>query len=219
MNAGEVMTAAVITAAPDSTVAELARLMLQHRISGVPVIDAGQLVGIVSEGDLVRRLTPAAPRGLLAALFARHAGVHEYLHAHGLLARDVMTPDVVTVRPETEVGDVAALMERNGIKRVPVLDEDGALVGIVTRANLLRALTTPAPAVEMTDQAIRQNLVALLAETGWAGAPNPQGVRVGGGIAHLWGPVASEALRRALVAAASAAPGVRGVVDHMSVAE
>ncbi len=216
MNAGDVMTAPVITASPTTPVADLARIMLEHRISGLPVVEDGRLIGIVSEGDLVRRLAPSAPRGLLAAFMSRASAAASYLQEHGNLAIDVMSRDVISAGADTPVSDLAATMERCAIKRVPVLDDTGALIGIVTRANLLHALAQNHTTHVVSDKEIRRNLVSNLQETGWASNFDMNAVMVADGIVHLWGPIADNTLRRALITAAQAVRGVREVVDHMT---
>jgi CBS-domain-containing membrane protein len=132
-------------------------------------------------------------------------------------ASDVMSSDVVSVRRDTPVGEIAALLERRRIKRVPVV-ENGRLVGIVSRADLLRGLaakTPPSPAPSADDRTIRQQILETLGSAPWAttGSIN---VIVTDGFVHLWGWVSSDDERRAMVVAARAAPGVRGVEEHLA---
>lgn len=216
MTAADIMTRVVITVAPQTSIAELAQIMLNHAISGVPVVEDGNLLGMVSEGDLVRRLIPDAPRGIFAALHSRHAMAHDYLRNHGATAGDVMTTPAISVAADTPVADIAALMERHRIKRLPVLNDDGAVIGIVTRANMLRALLAHTQDTHHSDAEIRRTLVMAFADNAWASTLSPSGVIVSGGIVHLWGPVKDHDLRRALVAAAGEVPFVKGVVDHMT---
>lgn len=216
MNAADIMTRTVITIPPTATVPDIAALLLQHRISGVPVVEAGRVTGIVSEGDLIRRLAPDAPTGLLASLFARDHSAETYLQNHGRTAADIMTPDPLTATPETPIADLAAAMEEAGIKRLPILDETGALVGLVTRANLLRALATRPQSPNPDDRSLRRTLLETLEAQPWARNLSPEGITIGDGIIHLWGPAPPPPIREALLAAANATPGVRGVVDHMT---
>ena len=146
MNVAEVMTRQPVTARPDMSVREVARLLLQHRISAVPVVDAaGKLMGIVSEGDLVRRGEVIRDERQSWWLESIAEGEHiapelvAYLRSGDRTARSLMTPEVVTVEETTPLPEVARLLERHGIKRVPVL-RDGRVVGIVSRADLIRAL-------------------------------------------------------------------------------
>jgi CBS domain-containing protein len=145
--AREVMTSPVIYVMTETPLKEVAAAMLRARISAVPVIDGGgRLVGMVSEGDLIRRRgsDDGARRSWWLDLFeadaAHNAGFLEYLKRHGLRAKDVMTPDVVTVEEDTSIARIAELLDSRGIKRVPVLCK-GRMTGIVSRADLLRALS------------------------------------------------------------------------------
>jgi CBS domain-containing protein len=146
MNAAQVMTLRPVTADPAMSVRDVAKLLLQHRISAVPVVDAaGDLLGIVSEGDLVRRgdvvrddrqswwLQMLAEGEALAPQFLAYA------RSGGRLVRDVMTREVVTVEEETPLPEIARLLERHRVKRVPVLRR-GKVVGVVSRADIVRAL-------------------------------------------------------------------------------
>lgn len=216
-----IMTPRVITIEPDATIAQAVRLMLQHRISGLPVVDAsGKLVGIVSEGDLLRRTEFGTerrrPRWLEFILGPGHLA-SEYVHAAGKKVREVMSETVETVTPDTGLDRVVDLMEKHRIKRLPVV-EGGKLVGIVTRANLLRALATltleskPAPA---SDQKIREALLAALEQQPWAPTPSID-IVVRDGVVNLWGVIMDERQREALMVAAENTPGVKGVVDHLA---
>lgn len=217
MRACDVMTTEVITATPDTTVAELARLMLDNRISGVPVVDQGRLVGVVSEGDLIRQLeTPPRYTGWLALFMSASSVAEEYIHQHGRHARDVMSTELVTASPDTPVAELAETMEWRRIKRLPVIGAEGALLGIVTRSSLLRALASrPAPATPADDMRIRDALLAELAKEAWAGRPQPDNIIVEDGVVHLWGGYSDPTIRRALVVAAEGIEGVRQVVDHL----
>jgi len=143
MKAADIMTGRVISVAPDASILECARLLLQHRISGLPVIDAaGNLVGIVSEGDFLRRVEAGTERKRPRWVEfitgpGRLAG--EYVHSHGRKVGDVMTREPLTITEDTPVDDVVRLMEEHRIKRLPVM-RGAKVVGIVSRANLLRAL-------------------------------------------------------------------------------
>jgi CBS domain-containing protein len=134
LTAGDVMTRRVITVRPQTPVKEIAALMLAHHVSGLPVVTVeGELVGIVTEADLLHKETAGAP-GRRPRAAARKA--------EGLTAQELMSSPVITVDEATPLRDVAALMVRKQINRVPVL-RDGRLVGIVSRADVLRALTRP----------------------------------------------------------------------------
>jgi CBS-domain-containing membrane protein len=221
MNAADVMTRDLVVIGPDTMVRDIARLLVQHWISAVPVVDReAKVIGIVSEGDLLRRgeIGTAKPRRRWLNFFADRSGLAEdYVKAHGAKAADVMTPSPVVVAPETPISDVAELLEKNRIKRAPVV-ENGKLVGIVSRSNLVQALASaPAPAAAVaTDRAIREALMAELKDQPWSRRAE-RNIVVAGGVVHLWGVVDSEPERQALRIAAERIPGVRGVENHLSV--
>lgn len=222
MKARDVMTSPPITVGPETPVSEIAALLIERRISGVPVIDGrGRIVGIVTEGDLLRRRETQTARQRpqwLQLLIDRSIQAADFVQAHGSLARDVMTAEVITVTPDTELADIASLMEKHRIKRVPVVDGDQPL-GIVSRANLLYGLvayrTRPAAAATASDVDLRRAVVARLQSEQWAGADRLN-IVVSGGIVHLWGTVKSDEQRRALQVAAREVPGVTEVVDHLA---
>jgi CBS domain-containing protein len=221
MRAADVMTLDVVAVGPEARVDEIARLMLDHRVSAVPVVDtAGRLLGIVSEGDLVRRAetgTVGRQAWWLEMLTDQAALARDYVKTHGCRATDVMTRDVRTVGVDTPLEDVARLLERHRIKRVPVV-RDGQVVGIVSRADLIRTLAVrpaqPQPPGVADDRAIRDLvLAALRAQPWWLGAY--RNVVVVDGVVHLWGLARSPAERDAMRVAAETVPGVRGVEDHL----
>lgn len=140
MNAAEIMTKRVITVTPDTSVGEIADLLLDHKVSAVPVIDDDRhVVGIVSEGDLLGHPPSGSPRAWWLRLFKDTVCLEEIATARHLKARDVTTKPVVTVVDQTPVDVLATLMRRRRVKRVPVL-QDGKLVGIASRTDLLEAL-------------------------------------------------------------------------------
>ena len=143
MNASDIMTKTVISGRPDTTVGQAVELMLQHHISAIPVIDdERRVVGIVSEGDLMSRVEGANDqnRSWWLSLFSEaQANAKGFVLKHGQHLRDIMTTQVTVVTPDTPVGKIARLLETRHIKRVPVVN-DGELVGIVSRANLLQAI-------------------------------------------------------------------------------
>ena len=225
MRAADVMTADVITVDPGTTVQDLAALLSERAISGAPVVDAaGRLVGIVSEGDLLHRVeigTEAHGHGKRSWWLEDFAAEHarDYVKAHGRTVNDIMTRDVLTVGEETDLGEVATLLETRRIKRVPVMRGD-RIVGIVSRSNLVRALGAARSAAASVsgddDRAIRARLFAELEKQDWAGKIWAQDILVNSGVVHLWftadEPVDKQEATR--VAAESIA-GVRGVELHI----
>ena len=219
MNAADVMTTKVLTVGPQTPVDEIVTTLLRHGISAVPVVDdQGLILGLVSEGDLLRRVEMGTQKQPSAwrSFFTRTATLAgDYVRSHGKLAADVMTRDVICVGPDTKLDVIADLMEQHHIKRVPVV-QDRRLVGIVSRANLLRAFSalpsadSSAPA---SDSEIRVALTAELASQAWSRRADNT-VVVTQGVVHFWGLVTSQEESRALELAAEAVPGVREVQNH-----
>jgi CBS domain-containing protein len=195
--------------------------MAKHGISAVPVVDKDdRVIGMVSEGDLLHRAETGTERRRswwLEMMASTNQLAGEYLKSHSGRVKDVMTRDVISVTDTTAVADIAVLLETNRIKRVPIL-RDGKLVGIVSRANLVRALAMtvnePASGEETDDRAIRDKLLAELKAQKWAEV-SPANITVKDGIVHLWSSYFSEQEKRALVVAAESIAGVRRVEDHM----
>jgi len=220
MKAKDVMTTKVVTVGPDMPVNAIAALFLERHISAVPVIDDDRrILGIVSEGDLMRRGTAERPRSSwwLAAFGNAEELAREFTKTHGQRAKDVMTREVVTVTEETPLAKIAQLLEERRIKRVPVV-RDSRIVGIVSRADLLRALAVqdikPMVPVTQDDRVIRDQLLAVLKREPWADT-HLLNILVSDGVVHLWGLVGSDAEQKALRVAAETIPGVRGVEDHL----
>jgi len=220
MNAEHIMTRDVISIDPDSTVLQAARLMLQHHISGLPVIDKnGNLVGVLSEGDFLRRSETRTERHRsrwLEFLMGPGRMAAEYTHSHGSKVSEVMTTDVQTVDEVTPIEDIVELLERRRIKRVPVVC-GGQVVGIVTRSNLMRAMVSLARKAQPSasdDATIRDCMLAEMAKQKWAPAATTN-VVVHDGVVELWGVVVDERQRTALKVAAENIPGVTDVKDHM----
>lgn len=221
MQAKDVMTTAVISVSPDTPVRDIAGILLTHRISAVPVVDEeNRPVGIVSEGDLMRRgetETENRRSWWLEALHSAEDKAAAYVKSHGMIAGDVMVRNVITVAEDTPVAEVAALLEKRHVKRVPVL-RDGKLVGIVSRANLLQGLARKGRAerapVSVDDRTIRESLMRTLStEAGLrAGRIN---VLVEDGAVQLWGLVESRIQKKAAQLAAENMPGVKSVENNL----
>lgn len=219
MRAHQIMTRSVITVAPDATVLEAANLMLRHHVSGLPVVDtAGKLVGIVSEGDFIRRseIGTQKKRGRwLRFLLGAGATATDYVRENGRRISEVMTVDPVTVTEQTPLDQIVSSMERHGVKRLPVM-RDGKLVGIVSRANLLQAvagLARDVPDPTADDDHIRSRIVAAIEKNDWS--PFGLNVIVRDGIVHLSGVITEESSRQAAIVAAENTAGVSKVHDHL----
>jgi CBS domain-containing protein len=216
------MTTPVLTVTKDATVREVARLLLDRHISAVPVVDGdGILLGVVSEGDLIRRAdsgTERHPSWWLSLVSDPEDDARSYLKSHGLRAGDVMTHNVIVVTEDTAVPEIADLLEKHRIKRVPVVRE-GCVVGIVSRANLLQALVARPAASAVTtssdDRALRDAVFAAVKATG--SRTVYVNVLVADGVAHLWGMAHSQAERAAMRVAAETVPGVKRVEERVSV--
>jgi len=225
MRAMDVMTTDVITVDPETTVQAMATLLAERGISGAPVVDAnGRLVGIVSEGDLLHRAeigTARRHRERRRSWWLDHFAselARDYVKSHGRTVRDIMTRDVVTATENTDLGDVAALLEAKRIKRVPIT-RDGKVIGIISRANLVRALAAtkgaPPREGEDDDRTIRARLLAELGREEWAKVW-PEDIIVRDGVVHFWlSSDAPQENKQALRVAAETTPGVRGVEEHV----
>jgi CBS domain-containing protein len=221
MRALDIMTSDVITVRPDTSVRDVAKLFVEKRISGAPVVDAaGQVVGMISEGDLLRRAEIGTEKPRPTSwldLFSASDEARDYIKSHGLKVEDVMSRDVVCVDEETSIGEVATVLEKRRIKRVPVTRE-GKLSGIVSRANLIQALASLPDEPEEdanaphSDSEIRAMLMGELSGHKWAFAG--RNIVVSDGVIHLWGVFHSMEAVDAVRVAAQGIPGVKAVEDH-----
>ena len=220
MLACDAMVTNVITVTPEADVADIAALLVQHRISAVPVMEGDRLVGIVTESDLLRRTETGteARRSRWAEYFtSRDELAREYTKSHARKAAQLMTRDVVTVQADTPLSEVAQVLASRNIKRVPVM-HNGRLVGILSRANIVQALATAARLggeARIDDRQIREQILDELRRQPWAESAALYNIVVEDGVVHLWGQVRSEAERQATIAAAGGIRGVRKVEDHL----
>jgi CBS-domain-containing membrane protein len=218
MKASDIMTSPVITVGLDTAVRHIAGLLFEHRISAVPVLEKHKLVGIVSEADLLHRHEIGTDRSARGSwwlqLLSADRSIADYVKSHATRARDIMTRDVISVTADTAVAEIATLLEKRGVKRVPVL-QDGRLAGIVSRSNLVQALAAKGRllnAGDSGDGAIRVRLSAELERKSWW--PTASNVIVTDGVVHYFGMVDSEDQRQPARVAAENVPGVRRVEDH-----
>lgn len=220
MIARDVMTSPVITIGENATIQEAAKLLIKERISALPVLDdAGKLAGIVTESDLMRRAEIGTERHYswwLWMLSDARTLASDYVKSHATSVKDVMTRTIKTVVPETPLHEIAELFERNHIKRVPVVNLAGELVGIVSRANIIQAVASAGPRLEVSlpDAAIRSKLLDELKQQPWAHA-HKLNVMVAEGVVELWGFVENEQERQAINVAAKSIPGVNAVNDRL----
>lgn len=219
MRAHQIMTRPVVTVKPDTSIVEAASIMLHRHVSGLPVVDAGdRLVGIVSEGDFIRRseLGTGRKRGRwLRFILGPGKSAADFVHEHGRKVSEVMTNSPLTITEDASLAEIVDLMEKNHVKRLPVIRGD-RVVGIVSRANLLQAVATLArqvPDPTADDDHIRNRVIDILEKNDWC--PFGLSVIVKDGIVHLSGVITEEQSRQAAVVAAENVSGVKKVHDHL----
>ena len=219
MRAHQIMTRPVITVTPEATIVDAANTMLQKHVSGLPVVDAtGKLVGIISEGDFIRRseIGTQRKRGrFLKYILGPGKAAADFVHEHGRKIAEIMTLEPLTITEDTVLEEIVELMEKNNIKRLPVMRGD-KIVGIVSRANLLQAVASLArqvPDPTADDDHIRNRVIDAIEKNDWC--PFGLSVIVRGGIVHLSGVITEERSRKASVVAAENVTGVTKVHDHL----
>ena len=219
MRAHQIMTRSVITVTPQTTIVDAANLMLERHVSGLPVVDTnGKLVGIVSEGDFIRRseIGTGRKRGRwLRFILGPGKSASDFVHEHGRKVSEVMTKSPLTITEDTALADIVEMMERNNVKRLPVVRGE-SVVGIVSRANLLQAVASLArevPDPTADDDHIRRRIIDALEKNDWC--PFGLNVVVRNGIVHLSGVITEERARAAAIVAAETIEGVKKVHDHL----
>jgi CBS domain-containing protein len=219
MRAHQIMTRQVITVATGAPIVEAANTMLQNHISGLPVVDqTGKLVGIISQGDFIRRAEIGTQRKRgrwLKLLLGPGKVASDFVHERGRKVGEIMTLDPCTVTEDATLEDVVRLMEQNNVKRLPVMRGD-QLVGVVTRSNLLQAvaeLAREVPDPTADDDHIRNHIITSIEKTDWG--PFGLGVIVRKGNVHLSGVITNERSRQAAIVAAENVSGVKKVHDHL----
>ena len=219
MRAHQIMTKDVITVTPHTSIEDAAKIMLRTHISGLPVLDdAGKLVGIVSESDFLRRSEIGTGRkrpAWLQFLIGPGRAATDFVHERGRKVEDVMTENPITVGEETPLEDLVRLMEKNRVKRLPVMSGN-TLKGIVTRSNLLQAVASMAheiPDPTADDDHIRERITRAVNATDWR--PISFEVTVRNGVVHLHGIITTDKARQATIVAAQNIAGVKAVHDHL----
>jgi CBS domain-containing protein len=220
MRAKDIMNDDVICINVKESVFDAAELLLGSGVSAAPVVDSkGAVVGILSEADLIRRaeIETATKKSWLARLLDSEASAaHDFVAANTRRVSDVMTEKVVTATEDATLGELVGLMERHGIKRIPII-RGRIPVGVVSRSDLLRALLSSEPdrpVLQPTDKALRQAVVEALEHRPWT-SKWPTNVFATDGVVHLWGFVDGEEVRKAYRVAAENVPGVRRVKSHL----
>lgn len=223
MKAKDIMSTRVVSVDSETPVAAIAELLIKFHISAVPVIDDdNKVVGIVSEGDLMRREELGTDTRhhswWLGLLVERTDLAQEFVKSHGTKAGDVMSRDIITVDEEATIEEIAEILEKNQIKRVPVI-RGKKLVGIVSRANIIQQLACGRKteiSVPKDDKFIRDEIEKLLNTQPWA-STRTTAATVNDGAVELWGFVSSAAERDASRIALEAVPGIKSVEDHRGI--
>jgi CBS domain-containing protein len=219
MRAHQIMTRTVITVTPDTKIGDAANIMLEKHVSGLPVVDtSGKLVGIISEGDFIRRseIGTQRKRGrFLRFILGPGKAATDFVLEHGRKVSEIMTPEPLTITEDTSLEQIVALMEKNNVKRLPVVSGE-KVTGIVSRANLLQAVASLAreiPDPTADDDHIRHCVIDALEKYDWC--PFGLSVIVRDGIVHLSGVITEERSRQAAIVAAENVTGVTKVHDHL----
>lgn len=222
MKARDIMTTDIVVARPEATVYEIARLMTDRRISGVPIVGTdGDILGMVSESDLLHRAelgTEAKPKWWLKLFADPDQMARAYAKSHGLRAVDVMSRPVVSINADQDLAEVAQVLDSSKIKRVPVL-QDGALVGLITRADLVRALSNQprrVPIGKVDDGTLQARINAEIRKQSWLSA-SMLNVLVENGTVELWGFIETQAQKTALRILIEGIEGVTEIEDHVRI--
>jgi CBS domain-containing protein len=218
MKAKEIMSTNLVTVSPDNSIRHAAEILLHNEVSGAPVLDGEQnLVGMFTEGDLLRRCELCLPQDAASDLATDGLSAAMALaKAQAWNVAEVMTRNVLTVAGDTSIGDIAALMLKHKIKRLPVV-EGSKVVGIVSRRDLLKVITAmPLPPPVVGDDRIRTSVLARLRDSDVLNGELPD-VVVHNGMVRLTGACSSDAVRQTIRMIADAVPGARGVDDLMTV--
>ena len=223
MRAQDIMSREVVTVTPATPIGEVARLMTEKRISGIPVVtESGTVIGIVSESDLIRRAELGSEpkhKWWLALFSDPDAMAHEYAKTHGIKAQDAMSRQVVTIGENADLKEIADTLERHRVKRVPVV-RDGKLAGIVSRADLVRAFSNQVqastPSTPTTDEALQQALLDKMRAQDWL-EDTYLNVTVRDGIVELRGFIGTAEQRRALRVLIEETGGLRPIDDQLTI--
>ena len=221
MQAQDVMTSEVITVTPEMSVAEVAALLVQHRIGAVPVVTkSGQLVGIISQTDLGHRSETGTEkrRKWWPDMFTdANARAREYVKSHGLKVSDVMTRGINSVSHDASLAEVADVLDAHRVRQVPVM-RNGKMVGMISRADLVRAFTrlsATAPTQRAASGELQKAIWAEIKAHNWLQSSFIN-LAVKDGVVELFGAVESPDQKRALVVLVSRVEGVQKVEDNLS---
>lgn len=221
MQAGDIMSVNVCSAGPNTPINEIARKLCDRGVSAMPIVDEdGKVLGVVSEGDLLRRIelgTVRKPRW--TDIFSGDASLaRDYVKSHGRTAKDVMSRPAIVVKEDTDIAEVASVLESHRIKRVPVV-RDGRVVGVVSRSDIVRGLIVAAKSWgrsrRLDEKDTRKSILDEINRLSFTHGTFVN-VVVDGGEVHLWGNVESADQRAAIRVIAENTRGVTQVVDNMA---
>jgi CBS domain-containing protein len=216
----DLMTKSPATVTPDARLLNAAELMLSAKASALPVVSEGRLIGIMTEGDLLRRWEAGTDRkyqGFAAVRAGIDRIADDFVRSHGGYVRDLMTKSVIAVDEDAPVEDAIRLFERHGFKQLPVT-KAGKLTGIIARRNILESFVENARRMSeggRSDEEIKRALLAIYTREPWAPLDRID-LRVENGVVEIIGSVERTSQRRALLAAAEGIPGVKKVIDRMN---
>ena len=219
MKISEIMTRNVVTVRPTASIRDAARALVEHAVSGLPVVDErGAVVGVLSEGDLIVRQKPRERTPWWRVFFDDGERLaREYQKAEGTTVAEVMTRSVISIAPDMPIESAAVILDERRIRRLPVV-ADGRLVGIVSRGDLVKALAAAAPveSVSRPDAQLVEEMRVRLARERWV-ASRGIIVQAQDGVLTLLGLVESEAEKAALETMARAIEGAKGVQSRLLV--
>jgi len=222
MQAKEIMTRDVTTVSPSASVREAAKLMVDKRLSGLPVVASeGRLVGMLTASDLLHRVETGTERrsSWFANFFANPDDMaRQYAKTHGLKAHEVMSRHVISVRDDASLSEVADVLDRNRLKRAPVV-RDGRLVGIISRSDLVRVLSEASvgqPVAKSDDAALQNAIWQQIHKQKWLDSGYVS-ITVKDGVVETWGMVGSPEQRNALMVLIEETAGDARVEDHLNV--
>lgn len=207
MKVRDLMTTDPITTTADAPLKEAARTMVREKISGLPVMDGTKLVGMVTEGDFLRQEANRDQPyrlSLLEALFGDGTAEPE-----AETVGEVMTSPVITITPDATISEAARVMSHRKVKRLPVVDDDGVLIGVISRADVVNAFTKPD---EVIEDEVREDIVRRLLFL----EPDAIDVKVKGGVVTLSGELENRTEAHLLEELTRRIAGVIRVVSHLT---